>query len=289
MSRFVLIGHPVGQSLSPAIHRAAYACLGFSHDYELIDAPDAKAVRTQVQALRKGEIAGANITVPHKRLALTLADELDPSAERVGAANVLAKSSGGAVVAYNTDALGLAHVLEDFSPGVQRALVIGNGGAALASVVACQKLGVAEVLVTARAFRSDVKPGAWPHAEQFRRLGAEALTWLGSPAQDPASIAGCGLLLQATSAGMRGKDGGEDLARVVPWAELRADARAYDLVYNPPLTPFLRAARERGLQAEGGLSMLVAQAQLAVEIWLGHLPPRAPLMRAAERALEAFA
>lgn len=288
MSRFVLIGHPVGQSLSPAIHRAAYACLGVEHDYDLVDAPDALAVRNQVRALRDGSIAGANVTVPHKRLALSLADELDPSAERVGAANVLAKSSTGAVVAYNTDALGLAHVLAEFSPGVERALVIGNGGAALASVVACQNLGVGHVAVTARAFSADTAPQAWPHAEQFRRLGAETVPWFGSTDRVPASIADCGLLLQATSAGMRGKDGGDELAQLVPWAQLRDDARAYDLVYNPPLTPFLRAASERGLKTEGGLSMLVAQAQLAIEIWLGQLPPSAPLLRAAERALEAF-
>src|SRR6478752_4341613 len=109
--RFVLIGHPVGHSLSPVIHGAAYAALGRSATYDLIDAPDDDAVRAVVEEVRAGRIRGANVTVPWKRVALASADRVDESARAVGAANVLARADDGAVVAYNTDALGLAEEL----------------------------------------------------------------------------------------------------------------------------------------------------------------------------------
>ena len=285
MSRFILIGHPVAHSVSPAIHRAAYESLGQPHDYQVVDAPDEQDVRREVQALRDGTIAGANVTVPHKRLALTLADHLHVSAEQIGAANVLSVNEAGAVVASNTDALGLAKVLGELVRGGTRALVIGNGGAALACVVACQQLGFAEVLVTARAFDARRDPGAWAHAKDFERLGALPVAWLASNATSLARVAGVELVLQATSAGMHGADAGEGLAQLVPWSALASGSVAYDLVYNPALTPFLREAEARGLRAEGGLSMLVAQAQLAIELWLGVLPPAEPLLAAAKLAL----
>ena len=285
MSRFILLGHPVGHSLSPSIHRAAYALLAEDHVYELVDAPDEAAVLAHVELLRSGAIEGANVTVPHKRLALGLADKVDVSAERVGAANVLARNTEGEVVAYNTDAFGLADVLTPLTKGVSKAVVLGNGGAALGAVVACQHLGIADIAVSARAFREDVLPEAWPHADEFSRLGARPIAWLATSDIARHEVLTAGLVLQATSAGMKGAESGEALAEALPWAEIGADTVVYDLVYNPPLTPVLARARERGLVAEGGLSMLVAQAQFAIQIWLGVLPPRAPLLVAAREAL----
>lgn len=293
MSRFILIGHPVGHSLSPSIHRAAYAWMAVDHEYQLVDAPDRAAVEAQVDLLRRGVVAGANVTVPHKRLALALADRVDVSAERVGAANTLVRNAEGEVVAYNTDALGLAEVLGELvgerQGGVPKAVVLGNGGAALGAVVACQHLGVSDIVVTARAFREDVPRVSWPHDEQFSLLGARPLAWVASSAATRAEVAGAKLVLQATSAGMKGTEGGRALAEALPWSEFAPDTVVYDLIYNPPETPVLGAARARGLLAEGGLSMLVAQAQLAIRIWLGVLPPRAELLVAAGQALEGLA
>lgn len=286
MSRFILIGHPVGHSLSPAIHRAAYAWLSADHEYQLVDAPDRAAVEKQVDLLRRGLIAGANVTVPYKRLALTLADRVDVSAERIGAANTLVRNDQNEVVAHNTDALGLAEVLGELSNGAAKAVVLGNGGAALGAVVACQHLDIPDVIVTARAFREDLSQSEWPHREEFERLGARVLPWVASSASTRSEVAGAELLLQATSAGMKGTEGGQQLAQSLPWNEFRPDTVVYDLIYNPPETPVLGAARTRGLVAEGGLSMLVAQAQLAIRIWLGVLPPRTELLAAARNALE---
>src|SRR5690242_6072985 len=106
--RFVLIGHPVGHSVSPAIHGAAYRALGVQHRYDVCDCPTPDDVRAQVARLRAREIAGANVTVPWKRLALELADRSDASARATGVANVLSRADDGQIVASNTDAGALA-------------------------------------------------------------------------------------------------------------------------------------------------------------------------------------
>jgi shikimate dehydrogenase len=84
---------------------------------------------------------------------------------------------------------------------------------------------------------------------------------------------------------MQGADDGEAIARMVPFEHVPQSALAYDLIYNPATTPFLARARAAGLRAENGLGMLVAQAALAIELWLNSSPPRAALKSAAELEL----
>src|SRR5258706_6451380 len=96
---------------------------------------------------------------------------------------------------------------------------------------------------------------------------------------------GAGLVVQCTSAGMQGADSGEPIAALVPWSLFAVDALAYDLIYAPLETPFLRAARQAGRRTAHGLHMLVGQAALAIEIWLGQRPPTEPLLAAALEAL----
>jgi shikimate dehydrogenase len=285
--RFALLGHPLGHSLSPAIHQSAYDALGLPHRYELCDVPDEAAVAKRLEQLRAGNFAGLNVTVPWKRVALELADESHELAREVGAANVLARSAGR-LVAYNTDVLALAEELAEHAPALDCACVIGNGGAALAAVAALRQRGARRCAVTARSFAVDRAPASWPHAEQFRRLGAETLAW---PSRADAASAWSSLIaqsqaiVQATSAGMHGVDSGVALAALVPWQAARAGTLAYDVVYNPAETPFLRDARAHRLTAVGGLGMLVGQAAHAFELWLGQSAPRAVMRAAAERAL----
>lgn len=289
--RFALLGHPVGHSLSPAIHECAYHALGLPHRYELVDAPDEAAVRAAVDRLRSGHFAGLNVTVPWKRLALELADRADPLAEELGAANVLAMSRRGVLEAYNTDVLALHEELATRASGARSVCIIGSGGAALAALSAARKLGAYDIFVVARGFRAGVPGEAWPHAAQFRALGAETMAW--PSADEPAATetwerhaSESQIIVQATSAGMHGADSGEALAAIVPWARLRPDTVAYDVVYNPRVTPFLQRAAAAGLRAIGGLGMLVGQAALALEIWLPVRAPRGPMAEAAERALQ---
>ncbi|MEI9935879.1 MAG: shikimate dehydrogenase [Pseudomonadota bacterium] len=289
--RFVLIGHPVAHSLSPAIHRAAYQNLDLPHSYELVDCPDEAAVVKIVEALRSGEIAGANVTIPWKRLALKLADMVAPSVQRVGVANVLARGADGAIVAHNTDVPALAEEFQRLAGSVRRVLVIGNGGSAPAVVAAAQDAGADRVALTARKFVAAVPEAEWPHAAELVAQGVSLLAWPESDARAKSRlrevVARIDLIVNCTSAGMTGADDGKTMAEIVPWEHIPQSALAYDLIYNPAATPFLERAKSCGLSAENGLGMLVAQAALAIELWLSVSPSRAVLLAAAESELAA--
>lgn len=285
--KFALLGHPVSHSLSPVIHHAAYRELGLSHEYGLIDAPDEAAVDRALAALKRGELAGLNVTIPWKRRAFALATRGSPLAQRLQVANVLAPVDGE-LVAHNTDALALEAEFGRLV-SVPRALVIGSGGAAPAVVAACVAAGIGEVYVTARRFTSELPRPDWPGASELSRLGGRLLPW---PDSTPAARAeldalceGTGLFVQCTSAGMQGADPGEAVAAMVRWSLTPPDALAYDLIYAPLRTPFLREAEGAGRRTAHGLHMLVGQAALAMEIWLGVRPKREPLLEAALAAL----
>lgn len=284
--RFVLLGHPVAHSLSPAIHGAAYRALGLDHRYDLLDVPDEAALARAIAAVRSGELAGANVTVPWKRAALGLADRADATAADVGAANVLVRD-GAAVVAHNTDVMALVEELGALAPSPERVLVLGAGGASLAAVAAARVLGALHIGVSARRFDANVARASWPYGVELEKLGAELVPF-GAGVGPLADFAvRSDIVVQATSAGMHGAGPGQDVSRVVPWARLKATSVAYDLVYNPAETPFLNDARAAGLVAKGGLGMLVAQAARAFELWLGVAPPRGSMLVAARSALAA--
>lgn len=288
---FVLFGHPVAHSLSPVIHQAAYRALGLPHHYELRDAPDEAALAEGLAALRRGELAGANITVPWKREAFRLADERAPSALGVGAANVLSRDPSGRLVAHNTDVPALAEEILRYAQTPRRVVIIGSGGAALGAARAGSLVKAEKVTVTARRWLAGQPDASWTHAEEFRAMGAELVAWPNAAADGDGPFAlACrqaDVIVQATSAGMNGADPGASVAAIVPWSRLPASVLAYDLVYNPPDTDFLRAARAYGLLRAHGLGMLVAQAALAIELWTSAKPERGPLYAAAEAALHA--
>jgi len=289
--RFVLIGHPVAHSLSPTIHHAAYRELDLPHRYELVDCLDEAAVLKVVDAIRSGEIAGANVTTPWKRVALHLADLVAPAAQRVGVANVLARGADGAIVAHNTDVPALAEEFQRLSGSVRRVLVLGNGGSAPAVIAAAQDAGADRVALTARKFVSSVPEAEWPHAAEFVASGVMPLAWPESDARAKTrlreAVARIDLIVNCTSAGMSGADDGQELAEIVPWEHVPQSALAYDLIYNPAATPFLKRAKSCGLAAENGLGMLVAQAALAIELWLSVSPSRPALLAAANAELVA--
>ncbi len=268
---FALVGHPVAHSLSPRLHGAAFAALGLPHSYELRNCPDLAALSAAVGAMRRGDLHGLNVTIPYKSTVLGLVDSVHSSAEQVGAANVLVKR-GSSVIAYNTDALALAerfrfHALE---PGA--ALVLGAGGAARAAATSLSDVGMKPIFVAARGFRSQAA------REEFGLGCASPL----APENLAAALAGTALrvVVQATSAGMVGKDPAGEVISWVPWDQLPTGALALDVVYVPEMTDFMTEAARHGFRIEGGTPMLVAQAAHALGLWLQVEPPREDMLRA---------
>ncbi|HXX69047.1 MAG TPA: shikimate dehydrogenase [Polyangiaceae bacterium] len=281
--RFAVIGDPVGHSKSPAMHGAAFHALGLPHTYEAVRVSSAELAHI-VGELRKGRFDGLNVTVPHKQRVLPLVDVLDDTTRLAGAANTLVRRDDGTIVAHNTDVPALAGELQRISrSGLRevdrpwapvRALVLGSGGAARAAVVALSaRLGVRDIAVRARSFTDSTRRDAFLATAP---CPVTAQPW--APSED--SERATEVLVQATSAGMRGGEPGEAVAEAVAWDKVPAGAVALDVVYSPRDTPWLRAARDRGLRCDDGLGMLARQGALAFELWLGIDAP-IDVMRAA--------
>jgi shikimate dehydrogenase len=264
--RFGVIGDPVAHSRSPALHAAAYRALGLPHRYEAVRVT-ADELPSVVAQLRRGDFDGLNVTVPHKERILRLVDAPDPSVLAVGAANTLVRRDDGRIAAHNTDAPALAAELRRIAGttlpwGDVRALVLGSGGAARAAVAALGTLGVRDIAVRARAFSNGEAARAFVAGLP---CAVTTQAWEASPDSELRTH----VLVQATSAGMRGADPGEAVAAAVAWDAVPPDALAIDVVYAPRDTPWLRAARRRGLRSDDGLGMLARQGALAFELWLG--------------------
>lgn len=259
--RFALLGDPVAHSKSPLMHAAAFREMGLPHTYEAIRVT-AGELPAMIDSLRLGTFAGFNVTVPHKVLAASLADEARISG--TGAANTLVRAADGRIVAHNTDVTALREELASLGSADGRALVLGSGGAARAAIAALDALGVKDVAVRART--------AGPLVTQ---------PWEPSPESESRTR----FVVQATTAGMSGGPPGDVSAGVVAWDALPADAAVLDVVYAPPETPFLRAAARRGLSRRNGLGMLARQGATALELWLGRPAPLGVMLAALERAI----
>ena len=307
--RYALFGHPIAHSVSPAMFSAALGALNGRDVYTAMDLASESDLRDAIDDLRSGALGGANVTLPYKQTVLGLVDVVAASAQEVGAANVLTVSDG-LVTAHTTDVDALAAEIEalwndrDGQAGrrFSRAAVVGGGGAALAAIAACRRLGFTLVCATSRSWSNSEAMYESTSAKQARTLGVLTTLWPGNGAgpvterskasqvlrlqwNDLVGEADC--VIQATSAGMLGGSRGEDVAAVVPWKHLPEHALIYDVVYNPPVTPFLEAARQHGLRAEGGLGMLVRQAEMALKMWTGHEAPHGVMRAAAEAELAA--
>jgi shikimate dehydrogenase len=269
--RFAVIGDPIAHSLSPIMQTAALRALQLPHTFEAIRVTKEQLAPT-LDKLRRGELHGLNVTVPHKVDAMQLCDLFTDEVAVTGAINTLVIDHTGRLVGSNTDVDGLRADL--LSEGVvpKRVLVLGTGGAARAAVVAVSTLG-AEVDVAGRN-----KAAAHVVVRECAR--GRAVEW-GTFGDGPYD-----LVVNATSAGMSGGPHGTAIADAWSNANKTPGAVAYDLVYRPRETLFLARAAEGGHRAISGLGMLVEQGARALSIFLG-IPIDAGVKRAMRDAAAA--
>lgn len=249
---FALFGDPVTHSLSPAFQTAALRAAKVDARYLAIQVAAAD-LPAAVARIRSRELAGANVTIPHKRAFVPLVDALTPIAQRLGAVNWLGMEEGGLLVGDNTDAEGFARALDEAGISIAGAdaVVIGAGGAARAVVYALAREGAAKVSIGAR-----------------REAEAEAIvTDLAHGA-----LQACGLF----DARMRAEKAAIVVSAVPPaaWnavapARMRRDAWLCDLAYSAEGTPAEAWARREGISCLDGLPMLLHQGALSFERWLG--------------------
>ena len=211
-------------------------------------------------------IEGLSVTMPHKTdVAAVLAGRLSPTAQRLGAVNTVVRR-GGELWGENTDGAGLLDALrhdEGFDPAGRRCVVVGAGGAGRAVTLALAEAGAAEVVVANRT------PG--------RAEAAAALAGDRGRVGSLDEVGEADLVVNATPVGMGGAvpGPGHDPAHDLPLdpARLGPGQLVVDLVYHPPVTPLLEAARARGATAVNGVGMLVHQAAHGFRLWTGEEPP----------------
>jgi len=271
-----VIGWPIGHTLSPRIHNAAFAAAGL--DYIYLPLPVRPAdLAVAVAGLAAAGFVGLNVTVPHKIAIIPLLDRLDPGAERVGAVNTVV-FAGGRSTGYNTDLPGFVNSLaaENVAIGGRRAVLLGAGGAARAVVWALLDAGAAAIAVGAR---DGAKAAAF--AASFPAGAVIGLDWL-SPAFAAALAAG-DLIINCTPLGMVPRSGETP---PLDWTLLAPRAVICDLIYAPPLTRFLAEAGRRGHKTVGGAGMLVEQGAEAFTLWTGRAASRAVMYAALAAALK---
>ena len=273
-----VIGHPVGHSLSPAMHNAAFRAAGLDFVYLAFDVTDVAACLQGMRSLRG--FRGLSVTIPHKMAVMPYLDEIDPMAQVVGCVNTITNNAGrlcGSV----TDGTGTLRAFAEANVALKGRdiLFLGAGGAvrAVAYAMALQA-GAGSItllgrsLEKVRALVSDLRrdtptPISAGHLE---RDLAEAL-------------AKHSVIVQGTPVGMHGHDEG---CSPVPAELLRPHHVVFDMVYRPRMTPLLTDAVAAGCQVVPGLAMLLHQAVLQFETWTGVPAPVAAMREALESALD---
>lgn len=246
-----IAGNPVGHSLSPVIHNAWLAAGGIDGAYVPFAPADAAGFQALVAAGRAGLIMGLNVTAPFKEQAFALADQATAAARLTSSANIL-QFENGRVLADSSDGIGLMRGLKEQAPDLDVAgrpvVMLGAGGAARAGSGALVEAG-AEVRIVnrsperAEALAADLGPSV-------RVMTAEA------------AFDGAALVINALS-----------VAPSIDFDRIAPGTVVMDMTYKPLATPFLTAARERGLPTVDGLAMLIGQAAPSFEALFRRPPP----------------
>ena len=266
-----LLGWPVAHSRSPVIHNYWLARYGIPGRYTLFPVPPERLADALV-GLAALRMRGCNVTTPHKQAVMPLIDDVDPLARRIGAVNTIVVQDDGSLRGFNNDGNGCVQSIRDAKPDWRPdsgpITVLGAGGAARAVVASLAAQGATEIRVVNRTFE---------RAQELAALlgrPVQALRW---EAREEA-LDGIALLANATNQGMAGKPPLD-----IGLARLPQAAIVGDLIYTPPETPLLAAARARGNLTVNGLGLLLNQARSAFHAWFGVMPEITPeLIRAIE-------
>ena len=263
-----VIGYPVEHSFSPMMHNAAIAHL--KADYVYLPFPiHPQNLQPAIAGFSAIGLRGFNITIPHKQSIIPLLDEVSEVAKAIGAVNTVWQE-GDRWLGTNTDAVGFLAPLKSLNKNWAElpAVVLGNGGAARAVVAACAQLGCPEISVIGRSpdkltafsqswtaspeIAARLKPANWQQIEDY--------------------LPQAGLVVNATPIGMHPDVDASPLSPAQT-ALIKAGTIAYDLIYTPRPTQFLKQASAVGAIAIDGLEMLVQQGAAALEIWLQQPAP----------------
>lgn len=281
-----IFGYPVEHSFSPAMHNAAFKEMSLDWTYVPF-AVRPEGLAGAVRSIKDLNLAGVNVTVPHKQAVAGLVDRLSPAARLSGAVNTIV-NSGGVLTGHNTDGMGFVRSLEE-EVGTEitsgPALIIGAGGAARAVAVALALNGAPSLLITNRTGER-----AADLCELINSNTGCRASVLGWPEPSPQGGAGwaealgsVALMVQTTSIGMHPNTGEFP---PVPFNLLNRGHVVVDLIYNPGRTAFMKLCEAVGCRVFNGIGMLLHQGVMAFELWTGRTPPVDVMREALQRCLE---
>lgn len=250
-----LFGYPVEHTLSPAMHNAAFEYLGLDYCYvPFLVKPE--MLEDALKAVRALDLAGVNVTIPHKERVIQLLDAVHEEASFIGAVNTI-QNTGGRLTGYNTDGRGFMESLVNAGVSVEgkAILIIGAGGA-------CRAISyyLSEKAAELNIFDIDEKK-----VEKVVHDLSTIRTNVGRT-RNLDTLEGFDLVINATPLGLRDSD-----PTPVDVSLVTDKMTVCDLIYKK--TPLLRAASEKGCKTLDGLGMLLYQGVLAFEIWTGIKPP----------------
>lgn len=278
LGRLLIIGYPLGHTLSPLMHNTAIGELGLPYHYEAEAVPP-DGLAEALERFRVDEVVGFSVTIPHKETILPLLDVVDEETERLGAANTVVLAEGR-FVGTNTDGVGfLRSLTEDgsYDPEGRAAVVLGAGGAARAVAAHLALAGASSVVIANRTLSRAERLAD----DLARALGRQCFLPLPLEATATAdAIQQAECLINTTSVGMAG-----DPRLPVPAAWIEPHLMVCDIVYRPLETPLLEAARARGASTLDGLGMLIYQGAEAFRRWTGHEMPVGIVRMRLEEAL----
>ena len=267
--KFAVIGHPVGHSLSPAMHEASFRAIGFAGSYGAVDVAPEELPEAMKRFVAEG-YRGINCTIPHKEAVMPLMDALDASAVTCGAVNTVRIEENGRTTGFNTDCVGFALSLEEACPSFRwqgEALMLGAGGAARAVAVACLEKGCTSLTIANRT-----RAKAEVLAEALREHYATPIVAIGL---DELRAADFSLIINTTAIGLKAED-----ASALPAAYFRPGQVVCDIIPVKRETATLFVARQAGAIGVGGLGMLIHQGAEAFRIWTGQEPDVAAMTAA---------
>jgi len=264
-----LLGWPVAHSRSPVIHNHWLEHYGIPGRYVLFGVPPEK-LEAAVRGIATLGLRGCNVTTPHKQAIFPLLDRVDDLARRIGAVNTVVVEKDGTLTGFNNDGNGFILSLKELDPQWRPdsgpIMVLGAGAAGRAVVASLAAQGAKEIRLSNRTLDKA--------QEIADAVGAvvKIVPW----DQRENALEGVAMLANATSLGMAGKPPLE-----ISLERLPKHALVGDLIYIPPETPFLAAARARGNKTVNGLGLLLNQARPAFNAWFGVMPEITPALRQA--------
>ncbi|MCX6005060.1 MAG: shikimate dehydrogenase [Chloroflexi bacterium] len=273
-----IIGDPVEHSISPVMHNAAFKKLGLDYLYIPFHVTPGN-LRRAMEGMRGLNISGLNVTIPHKVEVMQFLDSVDPTAEKIGAVNVVF-NSGGLLQGFNTDAEGFLQPLleKKIDPKGKNVVILGAGGASRAIAFILSERG-ADITILNRTSGKAIQFIETVSQTTGKIMGTLELNEMNLSTVMPVAD----ILINATSVGMSPDSNDTLVTRDL----LRPGMVVVDIVYNPFKTKLLMEAEKAGATTIGGIEMLVWQGALSFEKWTGLKAPLEEMRKAARKALKA--